>query len=379
MIRIFVRLCLFAVLTFLAINGDALAQCGGCCCDANFKRVGGYSVNNVHSVYLDTGLSPSELAAVYNAVDAWNQALASFSSSGAINYVYNQGAADIIVAEQPSLHGTITGAYSVPGEINLNPDYRNSGDFMKLVLLHEFGHRVGFTDVSGSNCASQTVMYDHIDPSTGSYLTTLTDRDICDVGTEENYELLWADPSTWDQRYSPIIINFDEGGYQLTGANSPVFFDMPGNGHPAFMGWTAAGADEAFLWLDRNHNGRVTSGAELFGNFTPLRNGELAKNGFEALREFDTNNDGVIDNQDSIWPQLMLWRDLNHNGISETGEVVPLQGSGVISIDLHCHWAGRQDHWGNAFKYQSLVSIANRSGHGVRKEPVYDIYFVSVP
>src|SRR4051812_19872847 len=116
---------------------------------------------------------------------------------------------------------------------------------------------------------------------------------------------------------SPILINFEKGDYRLTGSNAPVLFDMSGSGHPRPMGWTAAGADEAFLWLDRNNNGKVTSGAELFGNFTPLQNGQLARNGFEALRELDTNNDGVIDERDPIWSRLMLWRDLNHNGISE--------------------------------------------------------------
>ncbi len=179
--------------------------------------------------------------------------------------------------------------------------------------------------------------------------------------------------------YSPIIINFENGDYRLTGRNAPVLFDMAGNGHATMMGWTVAGADEAFLWLDRNHNGKVTSGAELFGNFTPLRGGQLARNGFEALREFDTNGDGVIDERDPIWSRLMLWRDFNHNGISEQNEIAPLEGSGVASIDLRYHWSGRHDNWGNAFKYQSLVSMANHSGHGAQVRPVYDIFFVSVP
>ncbi len=178
---------------------------------------------------------------------------------------------------------------------------------------------------------------------------------------------------------SPIVINFENGDYRLTGANSPVLFDIRGDGHPLRMGWTAAGADEAFLWLDRNHNGKVTSGTELFGNFTPLRNGQLAKNGFEALRELDANNDGVIDERDPVWSRLMLWRDLNHNGISEPNEIAPLDGSGVYAIDLNYHWTGRHDSWGNAFRYESVVSMTNRGGHGIHQRPVYDIFFVSVP
>ena len=177
---------------------------------------------------------------------------------------------------------------------------------------------------------------------------------------------------------SPIVINFESGDYRLTGRNSPVLFDMRGNGHPQLMGWTAAGADEAFLWLDRNHNGKVTSGAELFGNFTPLKNGRMAINGFEALAEFDADHDGIIDDRDPIWSRLMLWRDLNHNALSEPSEISPLDASDVTAIDLDDHWTGRHDQWGNAFRYKSLISIRNRSGHAVRKQPVYDIFFVSV-
>jgi len=177
---------------------------------------------------------------------------------------------------------------------------------------------------------------------------------------------------------SPIIINLEKGDYRLTGSNAPVVFDIAGDGHPHPMGWTAAGANEAFLWLDRNHNGTVTSGAELFGNFTPLQNGQRAKNGFEALREFDTNGDGVIDERDPIWSRLMLWQDLNHNGISEPNEILPIAGSGVTSIDLHDHWSGRRDTSGNLFKYESLVSITDSAGHTVQR-PVYDIFFAPVP
>lgn len=144
------------------------------------------------------------------------------------------------------------------------------------------------------------------------------------------------------------------------------------------MGWTAPGADEAFLWLDRNHNGRVTGGTELFGNFTPLQNGHMAKNGFVALAEFDANGDGVIDERDPVWSRLQLWRDLNHNGISESNEISPLATSGVTAIDLHYHWTDRHDIWGNGFRYESLISMRVGSGQAARKKPVYDIFFVSV-
>jgi hypothetical protein len=181
----------------------------------------------------------------------------------------------------------------------------------------------------------------------------------------------------WVGQCSPIVINFGRGDYQLTGSNSPVLFDMSGTGTPVKMGWTAAGADEAFLWLDRNHNGKVTGGAELFGNFTPLKDGQLAANGFEALREYDDNRDGVIDERDAVWGRLMLWRDLNHNGISEPNEITTLAGSGVTRIELGYHWTGRLDVYGNAFKYESTVRLSD-DGFRPRPKPVYDIFFVRV-
>jgi hypothetical protein len=180
-----------------------------------------------------------------------------------------------------------------------------------------------------------------------------------------------------DSWCSPLVLNFEEGDYKLTGKSSPVLFDIRGDGHPLLMGWTAEGADEAFLWLDRNHDGKVTSGVELFGNFTSLRNGQLAKNGFEALADVDDNHDGRIDDRDSVWSQLLLWRDLNHNGISEPYEIARLDTSDVVAIDLHYHWSGRHDQWGNAFRYESLISRRNGSKLSARKQPIYDIFFIS--
>ncbi len=254
---------------------------------------------------------------------------------------------------------------------------------------HELGHLLGLGD---SSCNGFIMDSNRVD-SQGNFNSRSIQSGECQAA-DDRWETLAEARRDRDPRVgpggggwgtqegngsdSPIVINFDDGDYRLTGANSPVAFDMRGDGHPLRMGWTAAGADEAFLWLDRNHNGRVTSGAELFGNFTPLRNGNLAQNGFEALREFDNNNDGIIDDRDPIWSRLMLWRDLNHNGISEPGEIAPLEGSGVTAIDLNDHWTGRHDVWGNAFRYESLVSMANRSSHRVQGRPVYDIFFVPV-
>ena len=177
---------------------------------------------------------------------------------------------------------------------------------------------------------------------------------------------------------SPIVINFERRGYQLSGTNAPVFFDIAASGVPMRICWTAAQADEAFLWLDRNHNGVVDSGAELFGNATPLMNGSRAANGFEPLRELDSNGDGAIDQRDAVWPRLSLWRDTNHDGVSQPSEIGPVAASGLAAINLDYHWTGRRDASGNLYRYQSRVWIAFDSAPAVPR-PVYDIFFAPAP
>lgn len=182
------------------------------------------------------------------------------------------------------------------------------------------------------------------------------------------------DSGQWGQG-SPIVINFN-GGYRLTGADAPVLFDIDATGTPRYIGWTAQGADEAFLWLDRNGNGRVDDGSELFGTATMLLNGMTANNGFIPLAEFDDDADGTISASDRIWPRLLLWRDLNHDGISQVEEITPIDHGRIMAISLSYHWTGRHDRYGNVFRYESQVFFQEE--HGPRVTPVYDIFFAPI-
>jgi uncharacterized repeat protein (TIGR02543 family) len=176
---------------------------------------------------------------------------------------------------------------------------------------------------------------------------------------------------------SPIIINLGNGPYQLSGRNEPVRFDIDANGTLDRIGWTAAGAPMAFLALDRNGNGTIDSGSELFGNHTPVPGG-VAANGFDALAQYDANGDGVIDASDPIWPSLLRWTDLNHDGISQPSELALLSASAVTAISLDYHWTGRRDQSGNIFRYQSKVWIDSTGKHATPR-PVYDVYFIPAP
>jgi hypothetical protein len=94
----------------------------------------------------------------------------------------------------------------------------------------------------------------------------------------------------------PLVINFDGTGAQLDGAR--FAFDLDSDGTPEQI--ASLRPNSGYLALDRNGDGQINNGSELFG---PMSN-----NGFAELAVYDEDGNGFIDEGDSIYNQLRIWQ-----------------------------------------------------------------------
>jgi hypothetical protein len=162
----------------------------------------------------------------------------------------------------------------------------------------------------------------------------------------------------------------------------------PNSAYP--MSWIAKGAPYGFLVLDRNLNGLIDNLREMFGNLTPqprapVQSGQsqypkleghkgYTPTGFGALAYFDRtdkggNGDGVISKADSIWPQLRVWEDTCHCGVSSAGKMYTLDELGITEIGTSFVEEERRDRSGNQLRFKGYLKQGNAH------VAIYDVFF----
>ncbi len=207
----------------------------------------------------------------------------------------------------------------------------------------------------------------------------------------QNNNYPWCDAYCWTSCISgscpqghpgcPILIDLENDGIRLTGLNDPVWFDIDGDGVVELIAWTDR--SEGILALDRNGNGTIDHGGELFGNATLLSDGTQALNGYLALADLDTlawggNDDGEIDRADAAFSDLRMWTDLNHDGISQPQELRTLDAVGLRRLDLRYRRSHRVDRYGNEFRF--LGRAWKEGPYGVvRPILTWDVFFMTMP
>ena len=167
---------------------------------------------------------------------------------------------------------------------------------------------------------------------------------------------------------SPLILDLDGDGVETIGTNSNVYFDHDDNGFAENSGWV--GKDDGLLVRDLNNNGQIDDGTELFGNNSVLSSGEKAANGFEALKDLDSNNDGIFNSSDTAWNQVKVWKDANSNGLVDEGELLTLEQANVSGINLDYENSTTTDENGNQHN-QTGTFIKTDGSTG----SVHDVWF----
>jgi hypothetical protein len=153
---------------------------------------------------------------------------------------------------------------------------------------------------------------------------------------------------------TPVILDLDGDGLSLSSAAAGVRFDLDRNGTGELRAWPDANVQDGILALDRNGNGRIDDGGELFGSTTEQGPCER-RNGFNALAEFDANKDGLVSPPDPVFDELVVWIDAQRDGQVQAGELQKLKELRITAISLDYKPSRSRDRNGNVTIFRARV------------------------
>ena len=167
---------------------------------------------------------------------------------------------------------------------------------------------------------------------------------------------------------TPVILDLNGDGVKTLSINTGVKFDILANGSPIQTGWVAP--QDGLLVSDRNQDGLINDGSELFGSSTLLADGQNAIDGYQALSEYDSNRDGVVSEQDVDFGKLSVWVDGNSDGLTKDGELKTLSELGITQLSVKTEVA-RDSNEGNLIGLTSTYQTNDGQSHSSA-----DVWFV---
>jgi hypothetical protein len=168
---------------------------------------------------------------------------------------------------------------------------------------------------------------------------------------------------------SPLMLFFDDQRPEFTGKSS--FSLQPDVNDDTRVYWPEAHAPGYFLALNLVEKRIIFNGDHLFGD------SQGHANGFEKLKSFDLNNDGVIDKKDEVFTQLVLWRDLNGDGVAQDDEIFTLSELGVVKINLNYDNRATTYNQNKVFSNETSTFVFEEDGV-LHEGLVEDIWFENV-
>jgi len=161
---------------------------------------------------------------------------------------------------------------------------------------------------------------------------------------------------------TPLILDMDGNGVQTLGLAVGTQFDIDADGTLDNTGWVDQG--DALLVRDINKDGQINDGSELFGSRTIKQDGSTASDGFDALRDIDSNRDGIFNADDKAFDEIKIWKDANSDGVVQEGELLSLTDANIEEIKLEAIDIS-EDNQGNVAGLRSSWSDTNGNSHDI--------------